>query len=120
MTAAKAVAVNKYGVKVGDVFYNSWGYEQTNIDFYEVVKLRGKTQIVLRAIASEVVEVLGFCSTKVKPVKGSWTKHYLGEEVVKTVKEFDYCGKKEIYCNADHGLLYKTDWNKTYNETSYY
>lgn len=118
--AAVKEAVNKYGVKVGDVFYNSWGYEQTNIDFYEVVKLRGKTQIVLRAIGSEIVRTLGFASYMVKPVKGAWTSHYLGEEIVKTVKLFNYYGKEEIYCNADHGLLYKTDWDKEYNETSYH
>jgi hypothetical protein len=34
-------------VKVGDVFYESWGYEQTNIDFAQVVALSktGKTAI---------------------------------------------------------------------------
>lgn len=26
-------------VKVGDFFYSSWGYDQTNIDFYKVVGL---------------------------------------------------------------------------------
>lgn len=25
------------GVKVGDFFYASWGYDQTNVDFYKVV-----------------------------------------------------------------------------------
>ena len=33
----KPEPINKYGVKVGDVFYDSWGYEQTNIDFYQVI-----------------------------------------------------------------------------------
>lgn len=28
---------NENGYKVGDVFYSSWGYEQTNIDFYQVI-----------------------------------------------------------------------------------
>jgi hypothetical protein len=27
--------------KVGDVVYNSWGYDQTNVDFYQVVKVTG-------------------------------------------------------------------------------
>jgi hypothetical protein len=27
-------AINKYGVKVGDIFYMSWGYEQTNLEFF--------------------------------------------------------------------------------------
>ena len=119
MTAVKET-VNKYGVKVGDVFYESWGYEQTNIDFWEVVKLRGKTQVVLRAISSKVVETLGFCQAKVKPVKGSWSKHYAGEEIVKTVKVLNYFGKEEIYCSADHGSLYLTDWDTAHRESSYY
>jgi hypothetical protein len=34
---------------VGDVVYNSWGYEQTNIDFYQVVEVKAKS-IVIREI----------------------------------------------------------------------
>ena len=34
-----------HGVKVGDVFTSSWGYDQTNVDFYKVVSLRGKTMV---------------------------------------------------------------------------
>jgi hypothetical protein len=33
----------KHNIKVGDIFYNSWGYEQTNIDFYQVVSTTAKT-----------------------------------------------------------------------------
>ena len=36
----KKEAVNICGVEVGDVFVDSWGYEQTNIDFYQVVALK--------------------------------------------------------------------------------
>lgn len=28
-------------VKVGDIFAASWGYDQTNVDFYEVIAIRG-------------------------------------------------------------------------------
>lgn len=37
----KATA-NIDGYKVGDIFYTSWGYEQTNIEFYQVVKATPK------------------------------------------------------------------------------
>lgn len=35
-------------IKVGDIFYNSWGWEQTNINFYQVVRVTrsGKTVYV--------------------------------------------------------------------------
>ncbi len=29
-------------LKVGDIFYTSWGYDQTNIDFFKIVKISGK------------------------------------------------------------------------------
>ena len=34
----------------GDILYSSWGYEQTNIDFYRVIKLCGKTMVKLEKI----------------------------------------------------------------------
>ncbi len=39
--AQRQAWVNPY--KVGDLFRRSWGYDQTNIDWYEVVKVSGKT-----------------------------------------------------------------------------
>lgn len=44
----------QHNVQVGDIFYTSWGYDQTNIDFYEVVDVRGSI-IVVREIDSVVV-----------------------------------------------------------------
>lgn len=38
-------------VEVGGLYYTSWGYDQTNVDFYEVVELVGKTSAKVRPIA---------------------------------------------------------------------
>lgn len=38
---------------VGDVYYTSWGYDQTNVEFFEVVR-ETEASVVLRALASEV------------------------------------------------------------------
>jgi hypothetical protein len=43
---SKAVATANHGVKVGDVFRSSWGYDQTNIDYYEVIAVTGKTATI--------------------------------------------------------------------------
>ena len=58
----------KRKMTVGKIFYSSWGYEQTNIDFYKVVEVSksGKT-ITLQKIGSQVVEVNGYCSERVIP-----------------------------------------------------
>lgn len=54
--AKKAEKVNKYGVKVGDVFYMNWGYEQTNVDFFQVIKLVGEASVMIRHVRPEVVD----------------------------------------------------------------
>lgn len=43
--APKAETVNKFGVKVGDIFSASWGYEQTQNDFFQVVALVGESSV---------------------------------------------------------------------------
>ncbi len=45
----------QHNIKVGDIFYHSWGYEQTNIDYYQVVKTTKKT-ISLTRIKGEAEE----------------------------------------------------------------
>jgi hypothetical protein len=42
-------------MKEGTILYSSWGYEQTNVDFYEVIERKGQTVTVQR-IGSTIVE----------------------------------------------------------------
>ena len=37
-------------LRVGDILYSSWGWEQTNIDFYQVIAIRGSA-VDLRQLA---------------------------------------------------------------------
>jgi len=37
---------------VNDVLSSSWGYDQTNVDFYQVTRLVGKCMVELRQIGS--------------------------------------------------------------------
>lgn len=45
-------------IKVGDLFYSSWGYEQTNIEFWKVhsISKTGKTCEVLQVAAESIGE----------------------------------------------------------------
>lgn len=61
-TTAKAVKVNKYGVKVGDIFSASWGYEQTNIDFFQVIALVGESSVRVREVYPKMIEEKPTCS----------------------------------------------------------
>ena len=44
-----------HNIQKGEIFVSSWGYDQTNIDFYEVVEIKGK-MVVVREIAGKITE----------------------------------------------------------------
>lgn len=56
LEAQPAKAAPAHGVKVGDLFYITWGYEQTNNDFFQVVALVGNQSVRVRQIIPEAVE----------------------------------------------------------------
>lgn len=59
----KPATVNKYGVKVGDIFRASWGYEQTNNNFFQVVALCGESSVRVREVDLPLID-----STAVSPM----------------------------------------------------
>lgn len=75
-----------HSLKVGDILRSSWGYDQTNIDYYQVVEVRGKA-VIIREIGQEVVEdgaaaFSGHCV----PVPGK----FCGPEMRKMVGQGDH------------------------------
>ena len=54
--AETAQKVNKFGVRVGDFFEASWGYEQTNADFFQVVALVGECSVRVREVNPPIIE----------------------------------------------------------------
>lgn len=64
-------------VQVGDFFVESWGYDQTNIDFYQVVKVSTSGQTVwIRHVQSALVSEDGSGSTHVAPVPDGFDTAY--------------------------------------------
>ena len=74
-------------VEIGTIFYSTWGYEQTNIDYYEVVKSTPKT-VTVRMIAQDAVEndMRGTCT----PCPG----HFIGEPIRRKVQR--YCDEPSL------------------------
>jgi hypothetical protein len=73
-------------VAVGDIFYSSWGYDQTNVDFYQVIK-RTATTVTVAEIRSKIVGGQGGPSEKVMPMVGSFDAR--GKKGRKKLKEYD-------------------------------
>ena len=56
-----------HSFKEGDILSSSWGYDQTNVDFYQVTKVIGKA-VEIRSIESKIVSGSGGPSEAVIPV----------------------------------------------------
>lgn len=60
-------------LKVGDILYTSWGYDQTNVDFYQVTEVIGKRSVEVRPISQKLDSNDGASCDYVLPVKDSFT-----------------------------------------------
>jgi hypothetical protein len=73
------------GVKLGDVFYRSWGYDQTNVNFYEVVGFTASNKSMRLREIRKTVQGRG-----VVPVKGDY--RFLEDDVHTKRIQLDYTG----------------------------
>ena len=58
---AKAKATKALGhaadkLKVGDVYSASWGYDQTNVDFYVITEILGRVTVMLQPLGYDIVK----------------------------------------------------------------
>ena len=68
----KAERNKPHSLKVGDLIYNSWGWEQTNIDFYQVVRV-SEHCVWLRKLCHETEEK-GFMQGPTRPILGQFAE----------------------------------------------
>lgn len=73
----------KHDVKPGDIFYASWGYEQTNIDFYEVTATTEKT-VTFRKIAQDREYNAHWMTGTCTPKAGA----FIGKPYTRTVNQY--------------------------------
>lgn len=99
-------------VSVGDIFASSWGYEQTNVSFYQVVSIHGKTTVCVRPIDSEVKYINSQGYLIPKP------DIFIGEEVLKR-RIKDYANSPLIVIE-DYERAYKTEPTEQHEFTSYH
>jgi hypothetical protein len=55
---------------VGDILYSSWGYDQTNIEFFKVVKVSDYS-VWIQQVGSQITEITGWAHEKVIPTDSS-------------------------------------------------
>ena len=105
---------NAEGVHLGDLFSCSWGYEQTNVDFYQVVGLKGAHTIVVRRLNTRRREVLNTMTGYSRPIRDSFRDE-------KTYTLRTKLWRDELYINApnDTGSLRQAHDGEVANFSSY-
>ena len=97
---SKAQAEKPHGLQVGDVVRSSWGYDQTNVDHYQIVKVIGKRTVEVRKLV-EHKESTGDMTGRLAPVYGE----FVGEVMRRQV---DSLGKVNIL-QASYGRASKIE-----------
>ena len=97
-------------IKVGDVFHDSWGYDQTNVNYYQVISKKNR-HVEVREIGAKRVEGSeGFMSCKVVPDKDNFLNdspvlkkliQFSGETPYLKIRSYGWCSLQsgEDYCS---------------------
>ena len=81
--AVKEELAKPTSLAVGDILRALWGYDQTNIDFYQVTKICGTRMIEIREIAQHSIATKSM-EGRCVPIKGE----FIGEPMRKKVNSF--------------------------------
>ena len=90
---------NTEQVQVGDIFSMSWGYDQTNVNYFQVTRI-SKGGIFVREIGQESVPGTdGFMSCKVRPKKDA----FLSTSQWCNPRGRSFCGNAETFRRLKNG-----------------
>jgi hypothetical protein len=103
--------------QVGDLAYTSWGYDQTNVDLYQVVDVKSRTKIIVRPIGGESVDT-HYMQGKCRAIKDT----FLNKPAIEVSVGFSFYkyGKtvSESWNVRNHGLS-KTSETAWHHYSSY-
>ena len=86
-TGTVAPTENAYGIKVGDILWDSWGYNMTLVEFYKVTRLLSRCRIEIVELGHIILEDNGPGGQKVMPD----IDFEVGDKIVKRIVP-DRCG----------------------------
>jgi len=106
--------------KVGDVVINTWGYEQTNVEFYKVLEIKNKS-IIVREICSETVKNSKYShgmACNLVPDLNNFVSD--SEPFMLRLKIKEYNGVKDTYICNPKSFYYFHKWNGKPQYCSWY
>jgi len=106
-----------HNLKVGQTLVCSWGYDQTNIDFYQITKLIGNHFCEIQSINCDSIDYDKYTDKKkiasIKPVIDN------GQPRLKRrIRWSKICNSASVSINS-YSNAYTVDENRTYSQTAY-
>jgi len=85
----------QHAAKVGDLYRTSWGYDQTNVEFFEIIEIRGK-HAILREL-QQVRETTGWEQGRCVPQSGKYVEpRYEGDKHGEPIRRLIQDGRIKI------------------------
>lgn len=100
-------------INVGDIFVSIWGYEQTNVNFYQVISFNGKKTVVLREITKNFEETT-YRSGNATPINDAFI---VGKDTIK--RRINYSSSRVSVKINDVQRAFLHQNGKTYYCSSY-
>ena len=94
--ARKAERSKPHTLKLGDILDTMWGYDQTNVDYYQVTKLIGTRMVEIREVGCMVKSGHGGPQEYVVPA----LDNFVGEPMKKVVDASDNTVRIASYAHA--------------------
>jgi uncharacterized protein YegJ (DUF2314 family) len=91
----------KNPAKVGDILESMWGYDQTNIDYYQVIEVKNKS-VKIKAINKQFLENDSYGQDLVKPAKNSFKNEKVLTKMVRAGFDND---KNDYYVKINSFMI---------------
>ena len=88
-----------HNIALGTIYVHSWGYDQTNVDFYEVTGLNGRTMVTLAPIGQDrrIATKVGMQGLTT-PIPGQFIRDALNDRTEFRCKPYRY--EREWLCKV--------------------
>jgi hypothetical protein len=106
----KLAKMNREKVNVGDIFHTSWGYEQTNVNFFQIIEKKSASTVLIREISSEVLEETSWCSNTINPIKDA----FIGDTKKCTINKYGQIVKADRYGNNAYNTNGKRGFHQSW------
>jgi len=80
--------MKQHDFKTGDILHHSWGYDQTNADFYQVLRVSDKSIWIVQIESTETVD--GYLCGKAQPISGKTTGKVLRKVPYQYGSNYEY------------------------------